>query len=184
MRTIILITFLLIPLISTADNFTPSASYEACFTPNQNCTAQIVNAIRNAKKIILVQAYSFTSRQIIKALINAKYHGVTVKILLDKSILMNNDQYYSPILYLQKNGIWPRIDYQPDIAHNKVIIIDNNTVITGSFNFTKAAQKYNAENVLIINDNGLAEKYTDNWYKRSAQSISLAAAQARIKQIN
>ena len=69
-----------------------------------------------------------------------------------------------------------RIDYIPTIAHNKVIIIDNKTVITGSFNFTRSAQKYNAENVLIIHDPKLAEKYTANWYKRASQSTTVKNA--------
>ena len=175
MKKIILIIFLLIPLTCSAD-----ISYQVCFTPQQNCTGQIVKTINNAKKTILLQAYSFTSQPIIKALVKAKYHDVNVKLLLDKSLIINADQYYSPIHYFQKHDIWMRIDYLPDIAHNKVIIIDNNTVITGSFNFTKAAQKYNAENVLIIHDHDLAQKYTDNWYKRSAQSISVAEAKEKL----
>jgi phosphatidylserine/phosphatidylglycerophosphate/cardiolipin synthase-like enzyme len=49
------------------------------------------------------------------------------------------------------------------IAHNKVIVIDSETVLTGSFNFTKAAQEKNAENLLIIRDPALAAQYTQNW---------------------
>jgi phosphatidylserine/phosphatidylglycerophosphate/cardiolipin synthase-like enzyme len=176
----VLIIFLLMPIICSAATFAPDSFYLVCFTPRQNCTAQIVKAIKNAKKTILVQAYSFTSRPIIRALVNTKYQGINLKILLDKSLITDADQYYSTIPYFQKHNIWMRIDYLPDIAHNKVIIIDNNTVITGSFNFTKSAQKYNAENVLIIHDKGLAQKYTDNWYKRAAQSISVTEATAKL----
>jgi phosphatidylserine/phosphatidylglycerophosphate/cardiolipin synthase-like enzyme len=49
------------------------------------------------------------------------------------------------------------------IAHNKVMVIDSRTVITGSFNFTKAAEESNAENLLVIDDAELAKKYTQNW---------------------
>ena len=52
------------------------------------------------------------------------------------------------------------------LTNNKVIIIDDQIVITGSFNFTKAAQSKNAENLLIINDKNLAETYLKNWNKR------------------
>jgi phosphatidylserine/phosphatidylglycerophosphate/cardiolipin synthase-like enzyme len=180
MKKIILITILLIPTICSANTFASDSSYQVCFTPSQNCTAQIVKAIKNAQKTILVQAYSFTSRPIIRALVKEKYQGINIKILLDKSLITDADQYYSPIPYFQKHNIWMRIDYLPDIAHNKVIIIDNNTLITGSFNFTKSAQKYNAENVLIIHDKRLVQKYTDNWYKRSAQSISVAEATVKL----
>ena len=55
------------------------------------------------------------------------------------------------------------IDANHAIAHNKVIVIDGETVLTGSFNFTKAAQEKNAENLLIIRDPALAAQYTKNW---------------------
>jgi phosphatidylserine/phosphatidylglycerophosphate/cardiolipin synthase-like enzyme len=55
------------------------------------------------------------------------------------------------------------IDAEHAIAHNKVMIIDGETLITGSFNFTKAAQTQNAENLLIIRDQALAAQYTQNW---------------------
>ncbi len=176
MKKIIFVVLLVLPLVCNADTFSPNAYYQVCFTPNTNCTAKIVRAIKKAKKSILVQAYSFTSQPIIKALASAKYRGINVKILLDKSLIINRSQYYSPIPYFQDQNIWIRIDYLPVIAHNKVIIVDDNTVITGSFNFTRAAQKNNTENVLIINDSKLAQKYTDNWYERAKQSISVKEA--------
>ena len=130
-----------------------------------------MNAIKAARHTILVQAYSFTSHPIIKALVKAKDRGVTVKILLDKSLIPGNNDYYTPVPYLKKHDIWMRVDAKPNIAHNKVMVIDNNVVITGSFNFTNSAQKYNAENLLIIKDKKLAKKYSHNWYKREKQSL-------------
>jgi phosphatidylserine/phosphatidylglycerophosphate/cardiolipin synthase-like enzyme len=56
------------------------------------------------------------------------------------------------------------IDAEHAIAHNKVMVIDGETLITGSFNFTKAAQTQNAENLLIIRDQALAAQYTQNWH--------------------
>ena len=60
-------------------------------------------------------------------------------------------------------GIPTWIDAQHAIAHNKVMVIDGATVITGSFNFTKAAEENNAENMLVIRDKALADKYAANW---------------------
>jgi phosphatidylserine/phosphatidylglycerophosphate/cardiolipin synthase-like enzyme len=59
-------------------------------------------------------------------------------------------------------GIPVKIDAQHAIAHNKVMIIDGETVITGSFNFTKAAEENNAENLLVIPDRKLADRYVRN----------------------
>jgi phosphatidylserine/phosphatidylglycerophosphate/cardiolipin synthase-like enzyme len=55
------------------------------------------------------------------------------------------------------------IDARHAISHNKVMVIDGETVLTGSFNFTKAAQDRNAENLLSIRDATLAAQYTQNW---------------------
>ena len=68
-----------------------------------------------------------------------------------------------PSMIFLPTGIPVRIDAKHAIAHNKVMIIDGETVITGSFNFTKAAEESNAENLLIIHDKKLAELYTKNW---------------------
>jgi phosphatidylserine/phosphatidylglycerophosphate/cardiolipin synthase-like enzyme len=45
------------------------------------------------------------------------------------------------------------------------MIVDRETVITGSFNFTKAAEEKNAENLLTIKSKELAAIYIDNWKK-------------------
>ncbi len=67
-------------------------------------------------------------------------------------------------------GIPTFIDDKHAIAHNKVMIIDKAKVITGSFNFTKAAEEKNAENVLIIKDKALAKVYIENWEKHKGHS--------------
>lgn len=150
--------------------FSDNTSYEVCFTPGGDCTNEIISIINAAKKQILVQAYGFTSPPIAKALANAAHRGVTVKIILDKS---QTSKRYTIASYLTHQGIPVWIDYRPAIAHNKVIITDSSTIITGSFNFTKAAQQKNAENLLVIHDTGLAKKYIDNWNKRQAASINI-----------
>ena len=66
------------------------------------------------------------------------------------------------------------IDTVHAIAHNKVIIVDKETVITGSFNFTRAAEEKNAENLLIIRSNELAYAYIQNWenHKRHCEKYA------------
>lgn len=73
--------------------------------------------------------------------------------------------------YIVDAGIPVWIDSKPAIAHNKVMIIDEKEVITGSFNFTDAAQKRNAENVVFITDIKLAEEFIENWQNREHHSI-------------
>lgn len=138
------------------------------FSPDGGCERAIVQAINEAHRQVLVQAYGFTDKAILKALVEAKQRGLDVRVILDKS---NETQRYSGATYVMNAGIPVWIDYEPAIAHNKIMVIDNDEVITGSFNFTTSAQKRNAENVLILNHAPqLAAVYVRNWQWRLGQS--------------
>ncbi|WP_341823978.1 phospholipase D family protein [Wolbachia endosymbiont (group A) of Udea olivalis] len=143
-------------------------STTVCFTPRENCTNLIIDSVDHAKKSVLVQAYQFTSKPIAESLVQAKKRGIDVMVILDESQVSSK---YSVIneLFHQKIPIY--IDYKPAIAHNKIIIIDDSKVITGSFNFTYAAESRNTENLLIITgDPLLVEQYVENWKNRQSQS--------------
>ena len=154
-----------------AETFPSDTKYEVCFTPGGDCTSMIVGEINKANKSVYLQAYSFTSKPIAQAITNAKRKGIDIKVILDKSQVKHNQYSSSKYLTDQHVPVW--VDYRPAIAHNKVVIIDSNIVITGSFNFTKAAQEKNAENILIIHDAVLAKQYTQNLFKRQSMSLKL-----------
>ena len=78
------------PASTSSQSFTPEA-VTVCFTPGGNCTEQIVKALGEAKGSILVQAYSFTSAPIVKALLDAHKRGLQVGAILDKSNRANKD---------------------------------------------------------------------------------------------
>lgn len=145
------------PALPGASDYAPVT---VCFTPGGNCTDVIVQALGRAKRTILAQAYSFTSAPIAKALLDAHKRGVQVQVILDKS---QRSEKYSSADFLANQGVPTMIDANHAISHNEVIVIDGELVITGSFNFTKAAQEKNAENLLIIRDPALAAQYTQNW---------------------
>ena len=156
------------PSITTAAdltlNNTPAQIY---FSPKGGCTEAIVNEISHAKSEIYVQAYSFTSVSIAKALVDAHKRGIKVEALLDKS---QKKERYTSATFLANSGIPTYIDSKHAIAHNKIMVIDKETVITGSFNFTKAAEEKNAENLLILKNRKLAETYLKNWNKHKDHS--------------
>jgi phosphatidylserine/phosphatidylglycerophosphate/cardiolipin synthase-like enzyme len=155
--TLILWTVLLPPVTLPQENPT---TLEVCFSPRGECTSAIIKELERANNSVLVQAYSFTSVPIAEALVNAHKRGVKVEVILDKRQKKQKD---SKATFFIDKGIPVMIDYKHDKAHNKVMVIDGETVITGSFNFTNAAEKKNAENLLIIHDRKLAEKYVKNW---------------------
>ncbi len=142
-------------------------NFHVCFSPRGNCTDLIVRALNEAKLSVLVQAYSFTSDPIAEALVNAHKRQISVDVILDKSQLHGKGV---DMKMLSDAGVSVEIDSDHAIAHNKVMIIDSETVITGSFNFTNAAEKSNAENLLIIQDKNLAQSYADNWQKHRSHS--------------
>ena len=142
-----------------------SPKIDLCFTPPSNCANLITDVIDRGKNTIHMQAYGLTHPEIINSLIKANERGVKVRILLDRS---NLTQKYSKIEELKQAGIEVGIDRVSGIAHNKIIIVDLYTTVTGSFNFTVSAAKRNVENVLIIQDSKIAHSYLQNWLARKS----------------
>jgi phosphatidylserine/phosphatidylglycerophosphate/cardiolipin synthase-like enzyme len=142
-------------------------AWQVYFSPNHGATKAVVDALDGAKSTVLVQAYSFTSAPIAKALVQAHDRGVDVQVILDRK---ETGSRYSSADFVAHAGISTLIDGKHAIAHNKVMIIDGVAVITGSFNFTTAAERQNAENLLVIHDRALAARYIENWRDHAAHS--------------
>ena len=141
-----------------------AGTIDVAFSPEGGIEQMVISEISSAKKSIDVQAYEFTSSAIAKALVDAHSRGVLVRVILDKS---QETEKYSAAAFLANAGIATHIDRQFPIAHSKIIIVDNIDVITGSFNFTKAAEHANAENCIILHNNKpLADIYVSNWQWR------------------
>ena len=134
--------------------------FHVVFSPKGGCTKVIVDEIALAKKSIFVQAYSFTSKPLATALAEAKARGVNVRVILDRSQEGNE---WSVLGYLKSHKVPVLIDSKHPIAHNKIMIIDDGVVITGSFNFTKQAEEGNAENLVILRSEQAVNEYWTNW---------------------
>jgi phosphatidylserine/phosphatidylglycerophosphate/cardiolipin synthase-like enzyme len=160
-------------LILMFASLTAYAQYDAIvqpyFSPKGGCTDAIVQSIDSATTTIYVQAYSFTSAPIADALIDASKRGVSVQIVLDKSNLKGSSKY----AYVVSHCVPVWCDTKHAIAHNKIIIIDDAKVLTGSFNFSMAAENSNAENLLIVYSKEVAKVYIQNWQKHKEHSNKL-----------
>ena len=119
------------------------------FSPRGNATDAVVDQINQAKSTLHIQAYQFTSAPIAEAVVNAQKRGVQILVVLDPS---QEGERYHVAQFLYNAAIPVHIDRKHAIAHNKIMLIDGRTIITGSFNFTKAAEQSNAENLLILLD--------------------------------
>ena len=162
------LSLLICPSILHSEQFNSTGTTSVYFSPNGGATEAIVKEIDKAKQEILMQAYSFTSRPIAKALIEARKRGIKIEVVLDKS---QRKEKYTSADFVAHAGIPTYIDDKHAIAHNKIIIIDRQTLITGSFNFTKAAEEKNAENLLVLKGNRpLVDRYIRNFEEHKEHS--------------
>jgi phosphatidylserine/phosphatidylglycerophosphate/cardiolipin synthase-like enzyme len=166
-----------LPVSQTPPALPARGTVQVAFTPWDNAEGMIVDGIRRAKTQILVQAFSFTSRTLANALIAAKRRGVDVRVMADREQTFGGEA--SRIPDLVQAGIPVVLEVRYQSAHNKVMVIDAGTadaaVITGSYNWTYAAQTKNAENVLILRHNpDVANAYAANWRRHFAEALPYA----------
>lgn len=143
-----------------------TGTIQVAFTPGDDAAGLIIGAISQAQRQILVQAFSFTHEGIAKALIAAHKHGVEVKVIADREQTERMERSKVPMLAGAGVPVW--IDGEHQSAHNKVMVVDaassTAVLVTGSYNFTNAAQYKNAENLLLMRGNEkLIKLYRDNW---------------------
>ncbi len=135
-----------------------------------------MRTIDAARLQVLVQAFSFTHRDIADALVRAHRRGLDVQVITDRD---QTELFESAAIQrLVEAGLNVFTDADHLSAHNKVIIIDHNaerpTLVTGSFNFTFAAQVRNAENVLVLHGNpDLTRAFFVNWQQHREHAIAL-----------
>ena len=126
---------------------TPPPRIDVLFSPDGGCEARVVAELGKAKKSIRLQGYTFTSQVVALALADAHKRGVDCEVILDKS---NATDKFTAAPLIKAAGIPCWLDEEHMVAINKVLIIDDATVLTGSYNFTRAAESANAENLLVM----------------------------------
>jgi phosphatidylserine/phosphatidylglycerophosphate/cardiolipin synthase-like enzyme len=138
-----------------------TASVDIGFSPGGTALAVVEKAIDAAHSEILMACYEFTSIEITKALEAAAQRNVKVCVVVDWKA--SHDKY-SEIEALVRAGIPVRLDQHYAIFHHKFMIIDEADLETGSFNFTEAAIKHNAENAIVLwNVPEVANAYAREW---------------------
>ncbi|AUU98962.1 phospholipase D family protein (plasmid) [Klebsiella pneumoniae] len=143
-----------------------AASIETGYSPEGTALQLVLKTINSAQQEIRLMGYSFTSPEVVSALVRAKHRGVDVKIVLDEK--GNRSKASQAAMNVVVNaGIPLRTNGHYAIMHDKVIIVDNHTVESGSFNMTRSASSRNSENVLVINDvPEVAQTYLQHWQSR------------------
>ncbi|MBS3106021.1 hypothetical protein J4234_07255 [Candidatus Woesearchaeota archaeon] len=127
---------------------------ENFFCPEDDCASHIIDLIKNAESSVYFMSFSFTNEEIADAII--KKIGLDVMGILDSS---QSSGKYSQFKRLREFGINVKKDTNKYKMHHKVFIIDNETVVTGSFNPTLSGDAKNDENLLIIHDKKIADAF-------------------------
>ena len=136
------------------------AKTEVYFSLYDDPEAVIINNIAAAEEFISIAMYTFTDVEIAQAILGARDRGIDIKIYLDRSQVKAK---YSRSRYFTQKGIEVRISSNNYIMHNKFAVIDQKIIITGSYNWTASAGKRNDENLLVIDDNYVVERYQDQF---------------------
>ncbi|MFN8534574.1 MAG: phospholipase D-like domain-containing protein [Dehalococcoidia bacterium] len=136
------------------------ATIDTFFAPQDKIAARVVAAIRQARSSIYFMAFQFTNDEIGQAMIDRSRDRVQVAGVFERT---GSETQFSEFRRLQEAGIEVYQDGNPYIMHHKVIVIDERIVLTGSYNFTDNAERSNDENLLFIEDAGLARKYIEEF---------------------
>ena len=153
-------------LLSCIQPAAAASSVQVGFSPEGSALQLVLKTIESAQQEIRLMGYSFTSPEVVSALVRAKRRGVDVKIVLDEK--GNRSKASQAAMNIVVNaGIPLRTNGRYAIMHDKVIIVDNHTVEAGSFNYTRSAASRNSENVLVINEvPEVAQTYLQHWQSR------------------
>ncbi|MGB8212161.1 MAG: phospholipase D-like domain-containing protein [Anaerolineales bacterium] len=127
---------------------------ENYFSPVDNVMDKLVAYVQGAKKSIRFMIYTYTDTALANAMIGRYQAGVDIE-----GVIESQDALEGALVPLFCANLRVKLDGNPYIMHHKVIVIDDDTVITGSFNFTKSADQINDDNVLVIHDPDLAKQY-------------------------
>lgn len=159
---------------SPADTPNPSIAVgevriEVCFSPDDGCAAQIIQALNRARDSIYFMAFSFTADDLAAALFARHKAGVEVIGVMEAEQVNSNAG--TQFLEFQRAGLDVRKDGNRGNMHHKVFIIDRKIVVTGSYNFSYYAETRNDENVLILYSPEIAALYLREFEKIFDQGV-------------
>lgn len=163
---LIILSFLPLTAVHAAP-ISAQGTVEVYFSPKGGASDAIIKVVGAARDEILIQAYTLTAKNIIDALVQAKRRGVKIEIILD----FEHAELEGSTVIFDNNGIPVFVDSEHMRNHSKIMIIDRNTIITGSYDFTKEAETEHSENLLVLKGNSaLAGKFMEDYNKHRRHS--------------
>jgi cardiolipin hydrolase len=132
------------------------------FSPGEKCRNAIVQQLNNAQKHLKICVFTISDDSISESILRAHKRGVGIKVITD------NDKSFdlgSDIQRLAKAGIAVKMDDTTDHMHHKFMVVDDNAVLTGSYNWTRSAAQYNHENILLTKDDNVVKSFLTEFEK-------------------
>lgn len=142
--------------VNSALNFAPADKSDAYFSPGDTCRNVIISRINQSISRIKICVFTISDDRITDAILSSHRRGVNVQIITDndKSLDMGSD-----IGQIAKEGIAVKMDSTPNHMHHKFMVADDKSLITGSYNWTYSAAKYNHENILLTQEAGVVKSF-------------------------
>lgn len=149
--------------------FVNGTMLETYFSPDDDVANVLIDLLSDADQSIYFMAYSFTSDDLAEAILNRAADGVTVAGVMDESQIKSNqggeyDTFAQAGIDVRKDGI-------EGLMHHKVLIIDRQIVVTGSYNFSRNAEERNDENILVIYNTDIAEAFLEEFARVQAEAM-------------
>ncbi|MDI7275211.1 MAG: phospholipase D family protein, partial [Anaerolineae bacterium] len=145
------------------------ALIETYFSPEDRPADEVLSEVAGARRSIRFMAFSFTDQALAQAMIERARAGVEVSGVIERR---GSETEYGQLRPLREAGIAVLTDGNPYVMHHKVIVIDEETVITGSYNFSQSAARDNDENVLIIHSADVARLYLEEFERVRQRAAS------------
>lgn len=127
----------------------PAVGLSVYFSPGEECLKAIVDQIRQAKQQLKVCVFTISDDRIAKELLMAHHRGVDLRVITDNDKSLDEG---SDIGELAAAGISVRMDTTSNHMHHKFLIADQRSILTGSYNWTRSAARFNHENLVLSND--------------------------------
>ncbi len=132
------------------------------FSPGTDCLNAITDTLLKARKNVRICVFTISDNRIVDAIKELQNRKIDIRIISD------NDKRFdrgSDIDYLTRRGIPVHLDLTSAHMHHKFAVIDNKITITGSYNWTRSAEKYNHENIVITDSKTISKAFIKEFEK-------------------
>ena len=148
---------------------------QACFSPGDACLKAIIAGIQSVRSSLKICVFTISDDRITQAILQAHRRGVAVRLLTDNEKLFDKG---SDIRDLLAAGIPVRVDETANHMHHKFALLDNQTLLTGSYNWTRSAARYNHENLVVTDQVNLVQDFCREFDRLWQELVPLRAGQS------